>query len=159
MSHSEKVNISGIKTQEGLEYFRRLEKQNEWLDNQHIDACISIMCKWAHEHYPQLYKQKICILDTYFYLILLGLSHEMKPPSSNKTFKLTQVVLLEHLLEYAKGGSPPWGLQWHEVDLILVSCHFDDHWVVVHIYLLKWSMMLVDSSYSQRDVIKSNLCD
>lgn len=66
-SERARVNISGIKAQEGLEYFRRLEKQNEWLDNQHIDACISIMCKWAHEHYPQLYKQKICILDTYFY--------------------------------------------------------------------------------------------
>ncbi|EOX99405.1 Uncharacterized protein TCM_008088 isoform 2 [Theobroma cacao] len=103
--------------------------------------------------------REICIVDTTFYLILLHLSQEIQPSPIKKTFKLSEAVMPDDVLEYARGGRPPWGLPWHEVDSILIPCFFDGHWVVVHPNLLKWTMMLVDSSYSRKEALKSSLRD
>ncbi|EOY13168.1 Uncharacterized protein TCM_031696 [Theobroma cacao] len=120
---------------------------------------IFVLCKRAREHHPQHYKQRICIVDTTFYLILLYMSQEMRPSPTKKTFKPSEVVFPDDVLAYAKGGRPPWGLPWHEVDSILVSCFFYSHWVVVHVNLLKWTMMLVYSLYSKKEALKFGLRD
>ncbi|EOY00023.1 Uncharacterized protein TCM_009379 [Theobroma cacao] len=119
----------------------------------------SVLCKRACKHHPQHYKQRICIVDTSFYLILLGMSKEMQPSPTEKTFKLSEAIMPDDVLQYARGERLPWGLPCIEVDSILVLCYFNNHWVIVHINLLKLTMMLVDSSYNQTKALKFGLHD
>ncbi|XP_017977396.1 PREDICTED: uncharacterized protein LOC108662295 [Theobroma cacao] len=79
-----RVNILGIEGQESLDFFRQLEMPTKLMNNQQIDACISMLCKRAHEHLPQYYKQRIYIVDTSFYLILLGLRKNIQPSPTRR---------------------------------------------------------------------------
>ncbi|EOY17472.1 Uncharacterized protein TCM_036660 [Theobroma cacao] len=60
----------------------------------------------------------------------------MRPSPTEKTFKPSEAVMPDELLEYARGGKPPWGLPWHEMSpltsLFPIICHQAGYLVSSH---------------------------
>ncbi|EOY19248.1 Uncharacterized protein TCM_044254 [Theobroma cacao] len=52
----------------------------------------------------------------------------------------------DELQGYVEGERPTYAKKWEDVDFILAPCNVGGHWVVVKIYLVRWTIKVVDSA-------------
>ncbi|EOY32368.1 Uncharacterized protein TCM_040241 [Theobroma cacao] len=109
---------------QGDNFFITLEDPNEEMPSEHIDVCLSLLCKGMTGLKSKLYTTHACVVDTTFFATM-QISNELRG--------------------YVEAERPTYGKKWEDVDFILAPCNVGGHWVVAKIDLVRWTIKVLDS--------------
>ncbi|EOY09843.1 Uncharacterized protein TCM_025216 [Theobroma cacao] len=137
----ERRNV-GILGDQGADFFITLEDPNEEMTSEHIDACLSLLCKRMTRSKSKLYTTCACMVDTIFFINTIRMLHIEFPIEDARA----KMQIPDELQGYVEGERPTYAKKWEDADFILAPCNVGGHWVVGKIDLMRWTIKVVDST-------------
>ncbi|WRX24585.1 Ulp1 protease family [Theobroma cacao] len=137
----ERRNV-GILRDQGADFFITLEDPNEEMTSEHIDACLSLLCKRMTGPKSKLYTTCACMVDTIFFINTIRMLHTEFPIEDARA----KMQIPDELQGYVEGERPMYAKKWEDADFILAPCNVGGHWVVGKIDLMRWTIKVVDST-------------
>ncbi|EOY09589.1 Uncharacterized protein TCM_025002 [Theobroma cacao] len=111
------------------------------MTSEHIDACLSLLCKRMTGPKSKLYTTRACMVDTIFFDTIRMLHTEFSIEDARAKMQIS-----DELRGYVEGERPTYAKKGEDVDFILAPCNVGGHWVVAKIDLVRWTIKVVDSA-------------